>query len=237
MKLIHRVATAVVGTLAITALTLPSASGAGAAPKGRVTDIGSKAWAAPWAVDASSGTCTTSRCATPDGAVQASVGPVEAGWGDGRETASVVFTDVVSIRESVTSRTYTATVVLHDATTSGFGYALLDAHMVSAPGACMSECHARAQLEVASGDSSVPGDVTMNVTFTLSPYEWGAYRAALPAGTYTFGVGVVAGVQEEGLHQPFQTTPQAELLNSLVGVRAGVGSASISATLQRVVRQ
>jgi hypothetical protein len=146
-----------------------------------------------------------------------------------------VFEDSID-RTGTTSRTYTATIVLHDATTSGAGYALLDARLDVVPPECRGGCVvSNGGVTVTSGDSSVRGDVTAVVTALIEVPSWTG-MTELPVGRYVISVGAVAGVAEQDVGFTIPMPCMTDGCYFSPTVHAGIGSADISATVQKVTR-
>jgi hypothetical protein len=160
----------------------------------------------------------------------------QGGYGNPRHerAASVLVSDAVG--SGLTSRSYTATIVLHGSTASGAGYADLRARLNAVPMGCNGACVvAGGDMRVANSTMSLGGDVLITLTFRLEVESWSTLTA-LPAGTYSFAVGAVAGIadQDEHVYAPMPCmTDSCQLQGS---VYEGIGSADLSATVQRVIR-
>jgi hypothetical protein len=242
MTALLQVAATVAGALAVTALALPSAAPASAAPKNRPETSTTATWAAPWTTQPGAEPCTgLTACASasPAGDLRAATGPATAGvqggnsWSSYAESAEVVFAD--ALPGTVASRTYTATVVLHNATTSDAGTAVVMARLVEAPYSCYGNCVVGGGAYIASGDAQVNGDVVMTITFRLALDPYTSFTA-LPAGTYRLGFGVRAGIAEDYHWMAIPMPCMTDGCQLSTTAHWGVGSADISATVQKVTR-
>ena len=196
----------------------------------------STTWTAPWQVQAS---CGATACSTATGAgdLRAIAYPVVASttWYGGpyQSRSAVIFTDTVTTR--ATSRTYTATVELHDATTSGAGYAYLSPWLDEAPGGSCWGCTIGGGLVVATGDTHIANDRTLTVTIKLGVSPDSTLKA-LPTGTYRISFGVTAGIAansgEASVMVPWPC--MSDSCYSTKTVYYGVGSADIAATVQQI---
>ena len=200
----------------------------------------STTWTAPWATQADpTPVCTggiTCTSATPSGELHAVAGPVTAGVAAQPtpyvEDADVVLTE--ALNGTTSSRTYTATVVLHDVSTTGAGYASFQPRLLEAPSLCQWNCSLGGGIYIASGDGTITGDRVLTVTFTLALDPYSALTT-LPPGSYRIGFGVRAGIAESYQTMILPMPCMTDGCQLTTTAHWGVGSADVAATVEKVV--